>query len=71
MLLGADVGVRTTSRILQTVRERFAGEREPSEERVREALRSAIEDVLGSATAKPRTAKPWVVLVSGVNGVGR
>ena len=71
VLLGADVGVRTTSRILQSVRERCAGEREPSEKRVREALRSAIEDVLGSAAANPRTTKPWVVLVSGVNGVGK
>ena len=70
-LLSADVGVRTTTRILQAVREQCGGEREPAEATVREALRRAIEQALGEASPKAHTAKPWVILVSGVNGVGK
>ena len=47
------------------------GEREPAEATVREALRRAIEQALGEASPKAHTAKPWVILVSGVNGVGK
>jgi fused signal recognition particle receptor len=70
-LLGADVGVPTTTRILRSVREQCAAEPEPGEATVRRALRRAIEQVLGDASPKARTAKPWVILVSGVNGVGK
>jgi fused signal recognition particle receptor len=70
-LLSADVGVRTTTRILQAVREQCGGEGEPAEATVREALRRAIEQALGEASPKAHTAKPWVILVSGVNGVGK
>jgi fused signal recognition particle receptor len=71
VLLQADVGTKTTNRILATVRQRCAGDREPAEAKVRAALRAAIEEVLGVVAAKPRPAKPWVILVCGVNGVGK
>jgi fused signal recognition particle receptor len=71
VLLGADVGVPTTTRILRSVREHCAVEREPAEATIRAALRQAIERVLGDASPRARTAKPWVILVSGVNGVGK
>ncbi len=70
-LLSADVGVRTTTRILAAVRERCADDREPAESKVRAALRGAIEAALGDGPPKARSAKPWVVLVCGVNGVGK
>ena len=70
-LVSADVGIKTTTRILKTVRERCAGESEPAESSLRSALLGAIEEVLGSGGAKPRTAKPWVILICGVNGVGK
>jgi fused signal recognition particle receptor len=70
-LLSADVGIKTTSRILATVRARAAGNGNLDEERVRAVLREAITESLGDAAPKPRTAKPWVILVSGVNGVGK
>jgi fused signal recognition particle receptor len=70
-LLSADVGIKTTSKILATVRARAAGNGNLDEERVRAVLREAITESLGDAAPKPRTAKPWVILVSGVNGVGK
>ncbi|MBI2963355.1 MAG: signal recognition particle-docking protein FtsY [Deltaproteobacteria bacterium] len=70
-LLGADVGVRTTARILGVVRTRCAGDREPAPAKVRAALRDAIEAALGDGVLRARRAKPWVILVCGVNGVGK
>jgi fused signal recognition particle receptor len=70
-LVSADVGMRTTGQILGKVRAKCAGESAPSPERVREALREAVEESLGESAPKERTAKPWVILVSGVNGVGK
>jgi len=70
-LLSADVGVRTTTRILQTVRVRSATNGAPDEAKLRDALRAAIEESLAGAPAKARPAKPWIILVSGVNGVGK
>ena len=70
VLLAADLGTRATTRILDSVRRR-AGEGRPEEARVRAALRAAIEESLGEAKPKPRAAKPWVILVCGVNGVGK
>jgi fused signal recognition particle receptor len=72
VLLAADVGMPTTTRILAAVRARCGSEREPTEAKVREALRVAIEESLGEPPPRPRTGgKPWVILVSGVNGVGK
>jgi fused signal recognition particle receptor len=71
VLLAADVGIPTTTRILHTVRARCGSEREPAEANIREALRGAIQEALGETTTRPRDRKPWVILVSGVNGVGK
>ena len=69
-LLTADVGVRTTTRILQGVRSQ-ASNGASNEPELREALRTAIESTLGAPATKEPSTKPWVVLVSGVNGVGK
>jgi fused signal recognition particle receptor len=71
VLLAADVGIPTTTRILQTVRARCGTKREPAEADVGDALRGAIQEALGESTTRPRDSKPWVILVSGVNGVGK
>jgi fused signal recognition particle receptor len=71
VLLAADVGVPTSARILAAVRAGCGSEREPTEATVREALRAAIAESLGESPPRPRSGKPWVILVSGVNGVGK
>ena len=71
VLLAADVGMPTTTRILQTVRDRCGSEREPAEAQVRDALREAIQEALGETPPRTHDSKPWVILVSGVNGVGK
>ncbi len=70
-LVSADVGIRTTTRILGVVREKCGGESAPSTSRVREVLLAAVEECLGDSAPRERTSKPWVILISGVNGVGK
>lgn len=68
-LLGADVGSGMTERLLGSLR----GHRGDVAESVRQQLEGAMIAILESATAPPRglTAKPWVIMVVGVNGVGK
>jgi len=68
-LLGADVGVAMTDRLLGALRECPKGDHES----VRGLLEREIVSILespGTPRTQP-TAKPWVVLVVGVNGVGK
>lgn len=68
-LIAADVGARTTSAILDRVRERSRGSDDPTA--VRAALREELIHILGSGTSVEPKATPWVVLVTGINGVGK
>ena len=68
-LLGADVGTRTTALLLGRVREQTRSGDDPAS--LRGALRTELIRILGGAdTAKPSTP-PKVILVTGVNGVGK
>ncbi len=69
-LITADVGLPTTERLLQPLRDR-AGE-EPAA--LREALREEIRSLLTGIAAPlgpPPADPPWVILVVGVNGSGK
>jgi len=68
-LIGSDVGVATTTALLERVRARVAPDAPP--DAVRVALRDEMAALLQAPAAPPITAKPWVVLVTGVNGVGK
>jgi fused signal recognition particle receptor len=68
-LLGADVGVPTTTRLLDGVRERVRGSDDPAA--IRDALRREMLAVLTPGEPAAVGAAPWVVLVTGVNGVGK
>lgn len=67
ILLMADVGVAASSEIVEAVRRR---------QRRGESLRDLVKDEMlrileSSGTAAPITSKPHVVLIVGVNGVGK
>jgi fused signal recognition particle receptor len=68
-LLAADVGVRTTARILERLR--AASGTVPDASALRLALRDALVALLDASGPVPATSRPWVVLVTGVNGVGK
>jgi fused signal recognition particle receptor len=70
ILVSADVGVRLAGELIGRVRERIG--RAAGGEDIRRALREELEAVLaGSSAQDARTTTPWVVLVLGVNGVGK
>jgi fused signal recognition particle receptor len=68
-LVAADVGVRTAGEIVTHVRAR-AGAGAPTD-RVREVLREELASRLAGEPSPAPTGRPHVVLVLGVNGVGK
>jgi fused signal recognition particle receptor len=68
-LVSADVGVRTSSELVERVRRKLSGPANPSE--VRRLLREEIEALLAASPPGESIDRPHVVLVTGVNGVGK
>jgi fused signal recognition particle receptor len=78
VLFTADIGVKTASRLLESVRERIRSKELHDASKVRAALRAEILRILsldGRASGEQALAigdaRPWVVLVVGVNGSGK
>ncbi len=81
LLIAADVGVTTTQKILDLVRERVERERLREPAQVRAALKEALVCLLATPQGKGRLwqtdgaagppPKPAVILVLGVNGTGK
>ena len=73
MLVGADIGIRTTEEILDRVRNQLAREQLTIVEELKAHIACHLLDVLGSAdvvSSKSVTA-PEVIFVVGVNGTGK
>lgn len=73
ILITADLGVHTTELLLDRVRERVKRKELQDPERLREALREEMEAILSvdAPPLDPHRAKPFVVMMIGVNGVGK
>lgn len=76
VLVGADVGVETTIRIIDGVEAKVKGGAPAStEEDLHKVLHEVVKDLLSVSSAKPTgepiPGTPYVVLVVGVNGVGK
>ena len=73
-LLSADVGIQATTELLDALRKRVARKELADLDALMAALRTALADILRPC-AKPlridASAKPFVVLVVGVNGSGK
>ena len=71
-LIMSDVGANTPATIINNLRERVKKENIKDEQGVREALRKEIQEIFDATdnTLKLET-KPAVILVVGVNGVGK
>ncbi|MDX8048364.1 signal recognition particle-docking protein FtsY [Lentzea sp. BCCO 10_0798] len=75
-LLIADLGAATTNEIVGTLRSKIAGSAVRTEAEAQALLRGVLIDALGpkmdrSLKALPHAGKPAVLLVVGVNGVGK
>lgn len=70
VLVSADVGARVSGELIQGLRPRIGrGAADPAT--LREALRAELEALLAGPSAPTPQARPWIVLVAGVNGVGK
>lgn len=71
LMIGADVGVETTEEILDILREKIRDGRIKAPDDVRAALRGIIQDLVGENEPLDLSTHPSVILVIGVNGVGK
>ena len=72
VLIMSDIGVETSTKIINNLRERIKKEKIEGEEEVKEALREEMQKILDVADISLHlNTKPSVILVIGVNGVGK
>ena len=74
-LLTADVGVKATQKLMETLRELSPTGSEDLAQDMSSQLQQAMIKMLQDSTAAPKiqplSVRPWVVLFLGVNGVGK
>src|SRR5690349_11569798 len=68
-LVASDVGVRAAASLVERVRERSGATADTAA--LRGALRDEIASALAADDAPVPSTRPWVVMVVGVNGVGK
>lgn len=78
VLISSDVGVKTTLKIIERIEERVARDKYLGTDELNKILREEISSLLsetnsGEATEFeiPKDKKPYVIMVVGVNGVGK
>jgi fused signal recognition particle receptor len=72
VLITADIGMKTTQRILDRLRERMSKRELTDDDRLWAAIREEANDILSAGRGGlSLTSKPSVILVVGVNGVGK
>ena len=79
-LIGSDIGVDTTLKIIESLQERVAKDKFMNTEELHQILREEIENLLNINSAESAqeqenvfdfSKKPYVIMVVGVNGVGK
>jgi fused signal recognition particle receptor len=72
ILIGADLGVDTTLELVEKLRGKIRSEKAREPQQVMDLLKELLLDILGRDVAPLHTdAKPSVILILGVNGVGK
>jgi fused signal recognition particle receptor len=78
VLFTADIGVKTATKLLESAREKVKKKELSDPDRLKAALREEIAGILaldgatgGAEAPAPGAARPWVVMVVGVNGSGK
>ncbi len=71
ILICADVGVNAAGEIIDQLREEIRSGRLKEKEQVTDALRSILEGMIGEGEPLKLETAPSVILVIGVNGVGK
>ena len=72
ILIMSDIGVETSSKIINNLRERIKKQKIEDEEEVKKALREEMKNILDVTDINLHlNTKPTVIVVIGVNGVGK
>lgn len=78
ILITSDVGIETTLKIIRRIEERVARDKYVTTSELRNILREEISSLLiengvadGDSIVIPEESKPYVIMVVGVNGVGK
>lgn len=78
LLISSDVGVNTTIKIIERIEDRVAQDKYTSAQELDSILREEIAELLAESNTKnfedytlPEGKKPYVIMVVGVNGVGK
>lgn len=71
LLITADLGVETSLHLIQRLQERLKRRELGDLERLKAALQAEMLALLQGPPPQETTARPWVVLLVGVNGVGK
>jgi len=71
ILITSDVGVSTTMRILDKLRDRVKEQNIKAPSEVKELLKQEILAIMGESTERLGEQTPVIILVIGVNGVGK
>ena len=72
ILIMSDIGVETSTKIINNLRERMKKEKIEDEEEVKKVLREEMKNILDVTDVQLKlNTKPSVILVVGVNGVGK
>ena len=71
LLIMADVGVNATEEIIEELRRRIRDGRLKEKEQITEALREILGEMIGEGEPLKLETRPSVILVIGVNGVGK
>jgi len=71
LLITADIGVETSLFLIQALEDKLRRRELGDVEKLKAALQAEMVALLASPPAPDRSARPWVVLVVGINGVGK
>lgn len=72
LLYTSDLGPKTVEKLLLNVRSKLSGGELKQKDQVKEALASEIKSILSQGrVTNSEIQSPWVILVVGVNGVGK
>ncbi|MBI4483294.1 MAG: signal recognition particle receptor subunit alpha, partial [Acidobacteria bacterium] len=76
ILIGADIGVQTTSDLIEKIRDQADRKMIRDAEQVKRLIQTTLLEILNQTSRNGESARavdnaPWVVFVVGVNGVGK
>jgi fused signal recognition particle receptor len=71
LLITADLGVETSLTLIQGLKEKLKRRELGDVERLKAALREGISALLAAPPPRALSTRPWVVMMVGVNGVGK